>query len=200
MVGLLWNDGDVAAAIELESMWNDLSRLLPFTLYCAYQMSAMETTGNLAATKQVCDEHSHVVSLSGDPTGTSVGTTPAEEENYTRMFVPTPAVLRAVRGFVAAALRTWDAERLVDDAAIVACELATNALIHARSPFLVCLSRAPSAVTIAVRDASCSGPEHLAPDPERVGGRGIPLIAALSKAWGSVEETDGKTVWVELPV
>ena len=25
MVGLLWDDGDVAAAIELESMWNDLA-------------------------------------------------------------------------------------------------------------------------------------------------------------------------------
>ena len=87
------------------------------------------------------------------------------------MFVPNATVLRAVRGFVADTLKSWHADQVVDDAAIVACELATNALIHARSPFFVCLSRRPSAVTISVRDTSRSVPEHLAPDPARIGGR-----------------------------
>jgi len=104
------------------------------------------------------------------------------------------------RRFVTDALRIWNADQLVDDASIVACELATNALIHARSPFRICLSRTASALRIAVRDASRSEPALLAPDPQRTGGRGIPLIAGLSTAWGSVAEADGKTVWVELSI
>jgi hypothetical protein len=198
MVALLWNDGDVLSAIELEAMWNELGRRRPFTLYCAYPMAAMETAGDLAAAKRVCDHHSHVVSMSAYPAETAVATSADRSESHARMFVPTPPVLRAVRRFVADVLRTWNADLLVDDASIVACELATNALIHAHSPFRICLSRSASALRIAVRDASRDEPALLAPDPLRSGGRGIPLIAALSTAWGSVAETDGKTVWVEL--
>jgi hypothetical protein len=200
MVALLWDDGDVMSAIELEAMWNDLGRRRPFTLYCAYPMSAMEKTGDLAAAKRVCDQHSHVVSMSAYPGGSAVETAADSGESRARMFVPTPPALRAVRRFVADVLCAWNADLLVDDASIVACELATNALRHAHSPFRICLSRSASVLRIAVRDASRDEPALLAPDPRRTGGRGIPLIAALSTAWGSVAETDGKTVWVELSI
>lgn len=36
MVALLWEAGDVLAAIELEKLWNELGHELPFTLFCAY--------------------------------------------------------------------------------------------------------------------------------------------------------------------
>jgi anti-sigma regulatory factor (Ser/Thr protein kinase) len=138
--------------------------------------------------------------MSAYPGGSAVETAADSGESRARMFVPTPPALRAVRRFVADVLCAWNADLLVDDASIVACELATNALIHARSPFRICLSRSASALRIAVRDASRDQPALLAPDPRRTGGRGIPLIAALSTAWGSVAETDGKTVWVDLSI
>src|SRR4051794_27910738 len=39
MVALLWADGNHAAAIELEELWNDLGRKYCFDLRCAYPMS-----------------------------------------------------------------------------------------------------------------------------------------------------------------
>jgi CheY-like chemotaxis protein len=37
MVDLLWQAGDVAGAIQLESLWNDLRRTRDFTLLCGYR-------------------------------------------------------------------------------------------------------------------------------------------------------------------
>ena len=36
MVALLWHQGNVAAAIELETLWNDLAEDRRFSLLCAY--------------------------------------------------------------------------------------------------------------------------------------------------------------------
>ena len=42
MVALLWAEGDPAAAIELESLWNELGRKMSFALLCAYPTSLFE--------------------------------------------------------------------------------------------------------------------------------------------------------------
>ncbi|MDP9334784.1 MAG: hypothetical protein M3Q30_15960 [Actinomycetota bacterium] len=42
------------------------------------------------------------------------------------------------------------------------------------------------------------GAEQRPTDPNRVGRRGIALIDRLANRWGTRDETDGKTVWVEL--
>src|SRR4051794_19194705 len=36
MVAILWEAGNVGAAIELEALWNDLAVREPFRLFCAY--------------------------------------------------------------------------------------------------------------------------------------------------------------------
>lgn len=36
MVALLWQDGNKPAVVRLERYWNQLARVLPFSLYCAY--------------------------------------------------------------------------------------------------------------------------------------------------------------------
>jgi hypothetical protein len=41
MVDLLWQDGDIPGAIELEGVWNELMGGLQFTLLCAYQSAAV---------------------------------------------------------------------------------------------------------------------------------------------------------------
>jgi MEDS: MEthanogen/methylotroph, DcmR Sensory domain len=56
MVGLLWEAGNVAAAIELEGLWNHFGREVPFSLLCAY--SAEEDVDAFA---EVCSLHSAVV-------------------------------------------------------------------------------------------------------------------------------------------
>ena len=43
MVALLAEAGEGSAVIELEEMWNDLSREHPFTLYCVYPAKVFES-------------------------------------------------------------------------------------------------------------------------------------------------------------
>jgi anti-sigma regulatory factor (Ser/Thr protein kinase) len=198
MVALLWDDGSVGAAIELESLWNDLGTERPFTLYCAYPTSILRTDDNLADAKHVCDRHSNITSLSADVDRHSMFAGGRALDSFDRRFLPTPTALRTVRTFVSDVLGAWEADELVDAARIIACELATNALVHARSPFRISIARKSDVVKIAVRDASTARAEPRPIDTNGIGGRGLVLIDRLSSRWGTYDEADGKTVWAEL--
>lgn len=198
MVGLLWADGNLGAAIELETLWNDLGEQHAFELFCAYPMSSLETSTDLSAVKRMCEQHSTILALQAGSSPQSVRTAVAGREHYDRLFVATPSVLRGMRHFVREALDAWGDDELATTAEIVASELASNAVRHARSPFCVSISRSPDAIRIEVRDASFELPEYVRTSAAQTGGRGVCLIAALSRAWGIRDELDGKTVWAEL--
>jgi anti-sigma regulatory factor (Ser/Thr protein kinase) len=198
MVGLLWDDGNLAGAIELETFWNDVAAHHTFALFCAYATSSLETSADLTAVKRMCDRHSGVVALHASKWRGCDRAVGAGSEHYVRLFVATPTVLREVRHFVREALHTWGDDDLGSTAEVVATELATNAVRHAHSPFCVSLSRTSAAIAIEVRDTSFDPPEHLRGDAGHAGGRGVRLIAALSHAWGTRDERDGKTVWAEV--
>ncbi|MDX6231796.1 MAG: hypothetical protein QOH68_764, partial [Nocardioidaceae bacterium] len=53
MVALLWDDGNVVGAIELESLWNELGREYAFSLYCAYPMAMLNGSDDLDAIRHV---------------------------------------------------------------------------------------------------------------------------------------------------
>jgi anti-sigma regulatory factor (Ser/Thr protein kinase) len=198
MVGLLWDGGNRSGAIELEALWNDLAAQREFSLFCAYTLSSLSMADDLEAVKQMCDRHARVVSLHVvGPDGRDPAVV-AGPEHYDRLFVATPPVLREVRQFVRTVLHAWDDEEIGSTAEIVASELATNALRHAHSPFRISMSRSPGVIRIAVRDASFDPPEHVRDDARHDGGRGVRLVAALSRAWGTGDEPDGKTVWAEV--
>ncbi|CAN5609461.1 hypothetical protein BH23PAT1_BH23PAT1_0180 [soil metagenome] len=38
MVALLWQKGNAEAVLQLEEYWNDLAKIYPFSLFCAYPM------------------------------------------------------------------------------------------------------------------------------------------------------------------
>ncbi|WP_435748126.1 SpoIIE family protein phosphatase [Nocardioides sp. SYSU DS0663] len=110
-----------------------------------------------------------------------------------------PTAVRDVRRAVAAQVAAWGApaER-VDDAKLVISELVTNALIHARPPVDVHLRRLEDAVLMEVWD-----PALLRPRRRRTGGadehgRGLGIVAALARDWGSRPSEAGKTVWALL--
>lgn len=192
IVALLWHNGLVTQAIDLEGMWNDLGQRHAFDLLCAYPVAAIDGEGNLGPGKQICDQHSHATTLaeprSGDPLGSSV----------TRTFVPAADALVHVRRFVREALDVWGLAAVRDGAQLIATELGTNAARHAESPFRVTLTRGPAAVTLAVRDASADRPQPRTADPVDIGGRGLALVDGLADAWGTTIESDGKTVWAEI--
>ena len=63
MVDVLWRAGHTVAATKLEMLWNELARTHEFSLLCGYAM------GNFykdAAMEEICGQHTHVVSASGE--------------------------------------------------------------------------------------------------------------------------------------
>lgn len=59
MVAELWADGNKHAALELESLWNDLLSQESFHLHCAYPKNSLGIDD--ADLKEICHRHSHVV-------------------------------------------------------------------------------------------------------------------------------------------
>ena len=195
MVALLWEDGNVSGALELEVLWNELAREHRFTLYCAYPMSSI-ANDDLAAAGRVCDQHSGVVPPASYASGVSNQIPDAEIAE--QLFVPVPLAARAVRRFTGQTLSAWGMAELVSDALIVVSELASNVLRHASSPFRVSVRRVDEAVRIEVHDLSPALPERRDVALGATNGRGVALVAALSDKWGTDLRPDGKAVWAVL--
>lgn len=62
MVALLWAEGNHAAAIRLEELWNDLhDRQVHFSLFCGYPMRSFEGEAYEAPFAAICQQHSQVI-------------------------------------------------------------------------------------------------------------------------------------------
>ncbi|MFF9477080.1 ATP-binding protein [Streptomyces roseolus] len=127
----------------------------------------------------------------------------ADEPSHARTLPCTPDSVAIARRLVAAALARWEMpEELADRARLVVSELATNALVHARTcgaSIRVTVTRIEDDhVQVAVTDLDRRplAPRHADPDDE--GGRGLDLVAALSLRWGCERRHWGKRVWAEL--
>jgi anti-sigma regulatory factor (Ser/Thr protein kinase) len=109
-----------------------------------------------------------------------------------------PLSPRAARDFVAVRLGEWGVDRTTQETArLLTSELATNAVVHARSPFQVTIGQRNGAVRISIHDTAVALP-RLRADPGP-GGLGLRLLAQLADRWG-VEPAagDGKDVWFEV--
>jgi anti-sigma regulatory factor (Ser/Thr protein kinase) len=81
-------------------------------------------------------------------------------------------------------------------AVLVASELATNAILHAETPYRVAI-KTNDVIRIEVSDES-PRPPAIAPSPDR--GWGLQLVDKLSAAWGaSAFNGYWKMVWAEIP-
>jgi anti-sigma regulatory factor (Ser/Thr protein kinase) len=88
---------------------------------------------------------------------------------------------------------------LVADTLVVITELVQNAVRHTGDGGELVVRRRPDAVLVEVQDTSSHLPETYPPDPRRIGGRGLHLVAALAHEWGSRRVTTGKIVWARMP-
>ena len=61
MVALLAAEGNHAAAVRLEALWNGLRRERTFSLLCAYPVNVLGGTGFEAVFRDVCAEHTLVI-------------------------------------------------------------------------------------------------------------------------------------------
>src|SRR5690349_7615300 len=60
MVDLLCKDGNPDAALKLEEQWNELGKLYPFILFCAYAMDGFASDEQRDHFQKVCHVHTHV--------------------------------------------------------------------------------------------------------------------------------------------
>jgi DNA-binding NarL/FixJ family response regulator len=108
---------------------------------------------------------------------------------------------RKAREFVSEKVTEWALEQLLDDALLVASELAANAITHADSACRIRLSLNPATLRIDVLDTGTGTPEPQPASATEEHGRGLHLVAALTTAWGlEVLPGEGKLVWAELPL
>ncbi len=196
MVALLWDAGNVLAAIELEELWNELGRELQFDLLCGYHSESVNGAEHAEALQQICHLHSAVVEPAGR---NNLGTPWPACAEVSADFPADLAAAPAARQFVTDSLaKTNLRATLIDDARLVVTELAANAILHARSPFSVTARPHESGVRLSVRDSSAVRPTVRPRDPLADSGRGLLLVAALSAEWGVEVTADGKTVWADL--
>jgi hypothetical protein len=84
-------------------------------------------------------------------------------------------------------------------AATVMSELVTNAVVHVGGDLQVGVELAGKVLIVTVRDSSPEPPRRRASQPGRENGRGLAIVAELSRAWGCLPVAgDGKVVWARL--
>ena len=109
-----------------------------------------------------------------------------------------PVSAYVARDFVRRHLIAQGLPHLIDDVTLVVSELATNALVHAQTPFTVSLQAFDQTLLLKVEDGSRTGPVQVVGRVLDTGGRGLTIVAMLSRAWGADAHPDGgKSVWAE---
>jgi anti-sigma regulatory factor (Ser/Thr protein kinase) len=100
------------------------------------------------------------------------------------------------RDFVRHLLVEHGMPSLVDDVELVTSELATNALVHARTHFKVTLAACSESVLLQVEDGSQPAPIRVAAAPHDTSGRGVTIVELLSSDWGVTPGPEAcKSVW-----
>lgn len=124
-------------------------------------------------------------------------------EPATPVAVTLPATAGAsaqARRIVGEAVAAWGvAPDVAEDAALVVTEMVSNAVDHAAGPVELSVSRTETGVRIEVSDSSPTRPTPRPIEVDSARGRGLIIIAALSREWGTSPTATGKTVWAELP-
>lgn len=188
MVDLLWDQGNIAAAIGLEELWNDLAARHPFSLFCAYASSTALGSHETEAFERICSLHSSIVG--GAPVA------PAAE--VARRFARAAHAPGAARRFVAGALAGWEMAHLIDRGVLLVAELSSNAVVHAGSDFTVGLTRRGRGVRVSVGDSSSVPPHARDRGAGPLGGEGLRIVNAIAARWGHELVDGGKVVWAEL--
>ncbi|MEU8588532.1 SpoIIE family protein phosphatase [Streptomyces sp. NPDC048664] len=143
-----------------------------------------------------------------------VGPPPPHVDNRTRSavitaraaasFEPVGRSVATARSFVRDTLQGWGFADIVDDAVVLTSELVTNAVVHAGTAADVLCLRSDDGVRVEVADHY---PEREIPvqtsavsmgSPDREGGRGLQLCAALARRWGVEYTPTHKKVWFQL--
>jgi anti-sigma regulatory factor (Ser/Thr protein kinase) len=115
-----------------------------------------------------------------------------------RRFRCQPESVPAARRFVRDALRHQPGA-VLEAVELMATELATNCVQHARTSFELTVNDGREHIRIEVRDTGQGRPEPRSPTPRERTGRGLRIVEAMSDSWGIEPSSAGKTVWFTVP-
>ncbi|MFJ4876108.1 SpoIIE family protein phosphatase [Streptomyces sp. NPDC088745] len=119
-------------------------------------------------------------------------------------FDPVGRSVATARAFVRDTLQGWGHSELVDDAVVLTSELVTNAVVHAGTQADVLCLRTEEGIRVEVgdrypeREVPLQGAGFNLGGPDREGGRGLLLCAALASKWGVEYTPTQKHVWFQL--
>jgi anti-sigma regulatory factor (Ser/Thr protein kinase) len=131
---------------------------------------------------------------SGKDGGVCSGRWERSVEEHQR-FAARPMSVRQARRFVAGVLSSPGLDS--SEVLLLTSELATNAVLHANSGFVVRIVVEGNVVRVEVINDE---PELLLimKEPTRSGGRGLAIVKTLARDWGAESRQDSKVVWFEL--
>jgi anti-sigma regulatory factor (Ser/Thr protein kinase) len=112
-----------------------------------------------------------------------------------RSFAGDGPSVGAARRFAAEMAEQWQLEELGWPVVQVISELASNAVIHARTDFTVRLSFDGGLFTVEVLDSSPRRAHARAYGADATTGRGLRMVEQLSRSWGVSTSGAGKAVW-----
>ena len=112
---------------------------------------------------------------------------------------PDPAAVANARKNALCQLDTWGLTGASFITELIVSELVTNAVRHAEPPIQLRLIHDRSLIC-EVSDASSTAPHMRRARTYDEGGRGLLLVAQLSRRWGTRQTVGGKTIWAEQSV
>jgi serine phosphatase RsbU (regulator of sigma subunit)/anti-sigma regulatory factor (Ser/Thr protein kinase) len=134
------------------------------------------------------------------------GIRPDEQQDVARFAIHRYDLqaVAAVRHHLRELLQRWNAESVLDELELVLSEVVTNALVHGQSDVDIRMRRHIGGIRVEVQDNSPQPPVPtviVADDTmnaEAESGRGLLIVDALARAWGSSPAGWGKTTWIEM--
>lgn len=127
------------------------------------------------------------------------GSAPSAVIDDNLVVPPDPVSPARARRFVRDALAARGLPRdMVDLAVLLASELTTNAVLHARSDIVVTVRLRAECLRVEVADENPRLPSPTFVSVDALSGRGLHIIERVADSWGIDRHDEGKVVWFEL--
>lgn len=126
---------------------------------------------------------------------------PAPPREARIRLAPVAASVPRMRDLLRRLLRSWRMPDAGDGVIeLLATELAANAVQHAQSDMTVIVRYLGDVVRVEVGDGSREQPRPRQAEDDDLDGRGLALVEALSKEWGTLPTRTGKRVWCDVSI
>lgn len=183
----------------IESKVRDIDRGME---HLAQTLTGVQRVGGAGDLDRLCDTLSRTLlpaqQQSSDDAALLIARTRwLTPENVASWSLPeAPQAARQAREYIREQLATWHLDELVTSTELLASELVSNVIRHAKGPMKLRLLRSRTLIC-EVSDGSLTTPHIRRASDTDEGGRGLQLIAALSQRWGTRFTADGKCIWTE---